>query len=89
MKISQKQITNPGIIDASDKRKRQFSRYKEAVRRAKFLNDKEKKHWTLLGYLLDVNQLLEAERLIISEDLKLLKVKQELERIKPNVNKNA
>ncbi len=89
MKISKQQLTNPGVIDASEKRKKQFRRYKEAVQRARFLSASGKKNWTILGYLLEFKQLIKAEQMIISEDLRLLKIKQDLERIKPKPQKNV
>ena len=80
---------NPGIIEYDEKRHKQIQRFKEAVERAKFLNKSEKRNWTLLGYLLTNQQLLKAERLIISEDLRRMKVKKELEVIKPKEKKHA
>jgi len=89
MKITQQQIVNPGAIDASEKRKKQFKRFTEAVNRAKFLSVKEKRHWILLGYILTSTQLLEAEHSIINEDLRVLKMKYNLEKIKSKINKNV
>lgn len=83
MKIDPKQITNPGIFDYDQRRKEKIERYKGAVKRAMFLSDDEKKNWMVLGYILTDNQLQEAEKLIINQDLKRLKNKQILEKIKP------
>ena len=89
MQITNQQLTNPGIFDASEKRIKQLNRFKEAIKRSRFLNEKEKGNWTLLGYILTESQLLEAERLIITEDLRQLKIRQDLEKIKPNPKQNV
>ncbi|MCK5612999.1 hypothetical protein KAR91_64595 [Candidatus Pacearchaeota archaeon] len=83
MRIDPKQITNPGIFDYDQKRKEKMNRYKGAVKRAMFLNDEEKGNWIVLGYMLTDEQLEEAEKLIINQDLKRFKKRQALEKIKP------
>ncbi len=83
MRITTHQITNPGIYDASDRRKKEMTKYKKAIKRSKFLTKKEKRHWELLGHILTTNQILEAQRIILDEDLKHFKTKQALERAKP------
>lgn len=83
MKINAKQFTNPGIFEHDKKRQQKMIRYKKAVKRAMFLNDDEKRNWVTLGYMLTNKQLEEAEKLIINQDLKRLKQKQALEKIKP------
>ena len=75
-----------GII-YSEERKKTQSRYQEAVNRAHFLDEKEKKHWHLLGYILDTKQLQQAEHLIIDEDLRRLATQEKLEKIKPSTEK--
>ena len=89
MKIDPRQFINPGIIKYDEKRRGMLARFKEAVRRARFLNKNEKRNWTLLGYILRTKQLEEAERLIISEDLRCLKIRQKLEKIKPKPKRNG
>lgn len=56
------------------------TKYQDAVSQAHFLNEIAKKHWALLGYMLTTEQLKEAERLIIDEDLKRLAKKQNPEK---------
>ena len=87
MKITDDQLNNPNLFDYDKKRHVTLSRFKEAVRRALFLNDDEKRHWIMLGYILSNAQLAEAETLIINEDLRRLHTKQKLERIKPTPKK--
>lgn len=82
MKISQQQIINPGIFDQDEKYHKQLRRFERAVERAHFLNDEEKNHWYALGCIMSTEQLLEAERLIINEDLKKLQTRQKLEKLK-------
>ncbi len=72
-----------GIIYSEERQKSQ-TRYLEAVKRAHFLDEKEKKHWALLSYILTGAQLKEAEHLIIDEDLRRLATQEKLEKIKPN-----
>ena len=72
-----------GIAYDTDRKTKQ-DRYQGAVRRASFLSDKEKKHWGLLGFVLSTRQLLDAERIIIDEDLRRLGTRHALEKIKPN-----
>ena len=83
MKITAKQLMNPGAIDYDDKRHKQMQRYKEEVNRAKFLDKEQKSRWEMLGYFLTTDQLEEAEDLIINENLRRLKTKQSLEKLKP------
>ncbi len=89
MKITKSQLSGTGSIDSSPEYKKQLARFKDAVKRAGFLSATEKRHWTMLGYILTTNQLLDAERLIIGEDLRYLKVRQQLERIKPKAKQNV
>ena len=79
----QQQIVNPSILDYTKKRQESLSRYKDAVGRAGFLNQSERDNWIMLGYLLTDEQLVEAEKLIINEDMRRLKIRGQLERIKP------
>ncbi|PIZ72561.1 hypothetical protein COY07_03115 [Candidatus Peregrinibacteria bacterium CG_4_10_14_0_2_um_filter_43_11] len=83
MEISTVQLTNPGVYEFTDERGKRLRHYNEAVRRAQFLDEDQKKKWQMLGYLLDTGQLAEAERVIISEDLARLKTRQKLNAIKP------
>lgn len=89
MKIPARQLINPGVLKEDKKRREKRDRFKEAVRRARFLNSDEKRNWTLLGYLLTNKQLEAAERLIISENLRRLKIKQKLEKIKPKEKRHG
>ncbi len=82
MNITQRQIANPGIYEYDDRKRKAFMRYKESVGNANFLNESEKRNWKLLGYLLSAEQLKQAEKLIISEGLRMLKMKKQLEIIK-------
>ena len=72
-----------GILYTEERKKAQ-ERYQEAVKRTHFLDEKEKRHWKLLGYILTTNQLAEAEHLIIDEDLRRLATQEKLEKIKPS-----
>jgi len=87
MNITSQQLINPGIIEYDKNRHEKITRFKESVRRARFLNDVEKRHWTTLGYLLTNEQLDEVQKLIINEDLKRLQTKESLEKIKPITRK--
>ena len=75
-----------GIIYSEERKKSQV-RYQEAVKRAHFLDEKEKRHWALLGYILTTDQLMQAEHLIIDEDLRRLATQEKLEKIKPSSEK--
>ena len=83
MNISHAQITNPGILKYDDERKKRLKRFKEAVNRSSFLKDKEQKEWKTMGYILTNEQLRESEILIIDEDLRRLRTRHQLEKIKP------
>jgi len=83
MHITQQQFINPGVLELTKKRQEALDRYKTAVNRAGFLKKAEKDNWIMLGYLLTNEQLIEAEKLILNEDLRRLKVRGQLERIKP------
>ena len=72
-----------GVI-YTDERKKKQSRYQEAVKRAHFMDEEEKRHWALLGYILTTDQLHQAEHLIIDEDLRRLATQEKLEKIKPS-----
>ena len=85
MDIPQQQIINPGILDLTEKRQKKLNNYKKAVNRAGFLNNSEKSNWITLGYLLTDEQLAEAQQLIINEDLRRLKIRKQLNRIKPTI----
>lgn len=58
-------------------------RFNQAVRRAGFLTDKEKINWYVMGVSLTNEELQQAERVIINEDLRILKVRGQLQKIKP------
>ncbi|MBN1258800.1 hypothetical protein JXA05_03520 [Candidatus Peregrinibacteria bacterium] len=73
MEITPRQLINPGVLKLDEKRREAVTRFKEAVARAKFLNSDEKRNWTVLGYLLTGEQLMEAQKLIIGQDLKYMK----------------
>jgi len=65
-------------------------RYEKAVRRARFLQDSEKDNWVLLGYRLTAIELEQAERVIVTEDLKRLKTRHQLSSLKtPKLKKNT
>jgi len=87
MQINPQQFINPGVIDYDQKRHEKIMLFKDAVKRSRFLNDDEKRHWIVLGYLLTNKQLDEVQKLIINEDLKRLKMKESLEKIKPITKK--
>jgi hypothetical protein len=82
MNLSQNYI-NAGALKYDEEKRAALSRYTAAVERSAFLKREEKDHWELLGALLTYDQLQLAEKLIISEDLRRLKMKQDLEKIKP------
>lgn len=75
-----------GIIYSEDRKKSQ-DRFQEAVNRAHFLDENEKKHWHLLGFILTTEQLRQAEHLIIDEDLRRLATQEKLEKIKPSTQR--
>ena len=81
------QVINPGIIAYDVKRQRSMQRYQKAVERAGFLSDRDKRNWGLLAHMLTTEQLQEGEKLIINEDLRRLKMRQKLERVKKNKEK--
>jgi len=85
--FSTTQLLHPGNIKYDEDRKQKMERYKKAVERAQFLSKREKRNWLLLGHMLSKKQLVEAEKLILNEDLRYLKVRQQLERIKPSQEK--
>lgn len=82
MQITPRQLINPGVIEYDEKRRNALERFKEAVRKAEFLKDPEKNNWTILGYLLTNEQLAEAEKLILNEDLRRLRIRKQLEILK-------
>ena len=61
-------------------------RYQKAVLRARFLKGRQRINWSVLGGSLTTKELKEAEAAIIEEDLRRLKMKHQLERIKPLAN---
>lgn len=73
MEITARQLINPGVAELDQKRREAIARFKEAVVHAKFLGENEKLNWTYLGYLLNSEQLIEAQKLIINQDLKYLR----------------
>jgi hypothetical protein len=75
-----------GIIYTEERKKKQV-RFQEAVRRSTFLDEKEKEHWYLLGYILTTDQLHQTELLIIDEDLRRLSTQEKLEKLKPSSEK--
>jgi hypothetical protein len=83
MPFTSQQLLNPGNIVYDDERRKAKERYLQAVERASFLDEREKRNWALLGSLLTGQQLLEGEKLIIDEDLRRLQVRRQLEAIKP------
>lgn len=86
MHIQPQQVVNPGVYEYDEKYKKQLRRFERAVERSSFLNEKEKLHWMMMGSILSTKQLLEAERIIIGEDLKRLHTRQKLSRLKPLKN---
>jgi len=78
---------NAGAVTYSDERRKQQELYQEAVRRAGFLSKRERENWLLIAYILDDKQLREARSVIINEDLKRMKTRKQLERIKPTTDK--
>jgi len=88
MQFSPSQLTNPGNLVYDDKRRKAHERFEAAVSRAGFLNNKEKHNWNILSHLLSSEELQAGERLVISEDLRRLSFKHQLESIKPNENYN-
>lgn len=87
MQYTSAQLLHAGNIKYDEDRKAKLERYEKAVERATFLNKREKRNWLLLSCMLSKQQLLEAEKLIINEDLRLLKMHQQLEKIKPTKDK--
>ncbi len=58
-------------------------RYEKAVERAIFLSEEEKFNWKVLTSHLSEVELIQAEKLIINEDLRRLNVREKLHKIKP------
>lgn len=82
MEISPSQLINPAIFEFDDTRRKQMLRFKEAVSRAKFLNDEQRQRWHTMGYLLSNAELQQAEQLVIAEDLHRLRMQNKLEKLK-------
>jgi hypothetical protein len=72
-------VLNPGRIEYDRKRREKIERYKTAVKRARFLDEDEKRNWIVMGSILNTEQLEEAENLIIDEDLARLKERRKIE----------
>jgi hypothetical protein len=83
MNITTQQLINPGIIEYDKKRHEKIIRFKDSVSKARFLNTEEKRHWTMLGYILNNDQLDDVQKMIINEDLRRLNTKESLEKMKP------
>ena len=81
------QIVGPGALVYDEQRRNKLGRYKEAVRRAGFLSNRDKENWYLLAHIMTTDQLREGEQIIINEDLRRLRIKYKLEKIKPNKEK--
>ena len=86
MQIVNKYI-NPGIIKYDEKRHQILNSYKKAIQRAEFFSKSAKDHLELFGMLLTNQQLQKARKLIVDEDLRHLKTKHQLEKIKPKKEK--
>lgn len=82
MEISPSIINNPGIFEHDDKRRKALSKFKDIVKKSKFLDKEQKKNWSLLGYYLSTPDLNKAERSILQENLRRLKIQHKLERLK-------
>jgi hypothetical protein len=82
MQITARQLINPGVIEYDEKRRNALERFKQAVNRAGFLKNPEKDNWMIMGYLLTTEQLTEAEKLILNEDLRRLHTREQLEILK-------
>lgn len=82
-------LFSTGAIVYSEERRKKQERYQEAVQRAGFLSEREKENWRILTYILDDQQLLEAEKAIINEDLRRLETRHKLEKIKPIIKKHG
>ncbi len=74
---------NVGATAYDEKRRKEQERFDKAVENASFLNKKEKRDWKLLGLVLHSNQFLQIENIIRKENLRRLKMQQQLEKIKP------
>lgn len=77
---------NVGAIEYDEKHRKEQERFDIAVGNASFLNKKEKRDWKLLGLVLDSNQFNQIQNIIRKENLRRLKVQQQLEKIKPIKN---
>jgi hypothetical protein len=82
MQITPRQLINPGVIEYDEKRRDALECFKDAVKKAEFLKDPEKNNWTILGYLLTNEQLAEAQKLILNEDMRRLHTREQLEVLK-------
>lgn len=73
----------PGSILYTSAWQESLKRYQKAVQRASFLSEEEKGKWLLLGYRLNSQELAQAEGVILEEDMKRLKTRHQLTRLKP------
>ena len=83
MEISATQLINPAIFDFDDKRRKEIGEFKDAVRQSRFLNDEKKRRWNAMAYLLTDDQLAEAQKFILAENLQRLRTQGKLEKLKP------
>ncbi|MFH0820632.1 MAG: hypothetical protein V1908_02550 [Candidatus Peregrinibacteria bacterium] len=83
MEISLTQLINPAIFDFDDQRRKEIGEFKDAVRQARFLSDEKKRRWNTMAYLLTDDQLAEAQKFILVENLQRLKTQGKLEKLKP------
>ena len=86
IQTSQAGAVNMDAIAYDEKRRREQEKFDRAVEGASFLTKKEKRDWKLLGLVIHSNQFLQIENIIQKENLRRLKMQQQLEKIKPIKN---
>lgn len=88
LKIEINEILEKGNFDHGAAYIKQLYRFIAAVAKSPFLKKEEKDHWNVMGALLSLPQLKQAEQILITQNLNQLKTKQDLEKLKPAPGKN-
>ncbi len=83
MEIAVTQLINPAIFDFDDKRRKEISDFKDSVQQARFLSVEKKRRWNAMAYLLTDDQLQEAQKFVLAENLHRLRTQGKLEKLKP------
>ena len=76
------QIILPGVIVYDEIRKKYQEGYQKAVKQAGFLEEEEKKKWSILGYKMPTPQLKKAQLAILSHNLETMTTRRQLDQLK-------